>query len=105
MISEQVKNDIQEIIDNFDWVKVVETMSALNWKWAGQASVPNIHQLQVTAESLLASAALAVIKNTKKKASVVIGTGGFEAQAQKFKDSDKIYLSLKFIVSDWSNYE
>lgn len=106
MYNVQVEDDIQEILSEFDWIKVHETMRALWWYWAFTAKeIPQIVDLQLKARSLLNESVEAVLRSPKKKYTAITSTGGFEAKAQKFKDTDKIYLELKFVVTTWGNYE
>lgn len=105
MYNVQVEDDIQEILDEFDWVRVIKTMKALEWRWVGVDGFPCLYDLQVKARGLLSEAAKAVLRSPKKKYRYMVGTGGFEVVAQKFKDTDKIYLELKFVVTTWGNYE
>ena len=102
--NQQVEEDIQTIMDKFDWKKVQRTMKALKWEWACYGA-PTIVQMQERIRYLLNDAAMYALKSPKKKFEYMTGTGGFEVHARRYKDSDKIYLELKFVVTEWSNYE
>ena len=57
---------IENIIENFNWEKVHNTMLALDWKWATYNSgteVPSIGALVVTAQNLLHDACFYALKN------------------------------------------
>lgn len=99
---------IDEIMQEFNFERVEETMRKLDWQWHGKG-VPSIAQIKATSKMLLDYSKRGVedIVNIKgkKKASYLTGTGGLEVQAEVYKDTDKVYYSLKFIVSQWSNYE
>lgn len=104
--NEQVEKDIQEIMDEFNWELVHSTMSYLDWKWHW-TGVPNVDEIKKLARSLLEDsidAVNAALTSGKKKYKMRTGTGGFEATAQKFKYSDKIYLELKFVLTERGNY-
>ena len=104
MYNEQFQQDIQIIMNEFAWERVQTVMTALNWEWVGYG-IPPLPQLKRTARYLLNEVAEDVLRSTKKKYIAITSTGGFEAKAQKFKDTDKIYLELKFVVTEWGNYE
>ena len=81
MQNKEVKKQIYELLDSFDFELVYKTMKFLNWKWFNYDSVdevPSIANLVLTAEGLLNEA----YDNCKKSDSeiVVIGTGGFKAE-------------------------
>lgn len=101
--NEQIEKDIQEIMDEFDWEKVHKTMLYLDWKWFGKG-VPSVELLKNRARSLLEYSIDAILTSGKKKYKMCTSTGGFEATARKYKDEDKIYMELKFVLVNWENY-
>jgi hypothetical protein len=64
-------NDIEEIMDEFDFEIVHRTMKALDWKWAGFDGTPTIGDLRRMARELLND----LIKNKYE----VTGSGGLFA--------------------------
>jgi hypothetical protein len=96
---------IEDIMDEFDFDKVYETMDALDWKWRGET--PSIEDLRETAEYLLRGAAksrLGDFKDTHHDVAIINGTGGFEAKAFCDEDKTKITgLDLAFIVTSWDS--
>lgn len=64
-------NDIEEIMDEFDFEIVHRTMRALDWKWAGSDGTPTIGDLRRMARELLKD----LIKNKYE----VTGSGGLYA--------------------------
>ena len=78
---------IDKVLDEFDFESVQKTMHALDWKYWDSEGPVSIGELRRTARYLLKEAMLC--KHT-------IGTGGFEAQR------DENMLSLKFVVSEWT---
>ena len=96
---------INDIMDEFEFDKVYETMGALDWKWRGET--PSIEDLRETAESLLRGAAesrLGRYKEEHHHVAIINATGGFEAKAFCNKDKTKITgLQLDFIVTSWDS--
>ena len=96
---------IEDIMDEFDFDKVYETMDALDWKWRGET--PSIEDLRETAEYLLRGAAksrLGDFKDTHHDVAIINGTGGFEAKAFCDENKTKITgLQLDFIVTSWDS--
>lgn len=88
---------IDVIINNFDFVKVHDVMTHLDWSWFDTYGVPSIEQMKVCARKLLeyCSSALDTLEEYN------ISTGGFFVHgytANGFKE-----LSLKFIVTEYSS--
>ncbi len=44
---------IENIMQNFKWLRVAKTMKALNWKWAGAKTCPSVDEMMAHARSLL----------------------------------------------------
>jgi len=64
-------NEIDEILDEFDFEKVHKVMVALGWEWYDTDGVPSIAELRKKARHLLKE-----LVNSKHQS---IGTGGFTA--------------------------
>lgn len=99
---------IDEIMEEFDFGRVLTTMEALDWKWAsakGGRGIPDMDELRATAERLLrdvAKARLHQYRDEYWEMPIICGTGGFEAKAWCDEDISKITgLDLAFIVSHW----
>jgi len=102
-----VNKYIDDILDNFNFAKVLKTMETLDWKWRGEA--PSLDDLREQAERLLRGAIEARLgdyKSSHWELGVINGTGGFQATA--FCDEAKTRitgLDLKFVVSEWDEGE
>ena len=83
------EEQIEEIMDYFDFGRVAKTMEVLNWRWASSDGVPNEGELRRTARQLLRAVA-------KEGPDSHTGTGGFYARNDKWN-----CLSLDFVVSGW----
>jgi hypothetical protein len=93
-----IKEQIQEIINEFDFEKVNKTMIALDWIWAGSKthnSIPSIYELKQEAKRLLKDAAEGMLKHDTDY--YFVSTGGFCAT------SSELGLKLEFIVSEWDS--
>lgn len=83
---------IGNIMDNFDFDKVHEVMSLLNWEWAAtENGVPTKSELRSEARRLLKMAI-----NDKTR----VSTGGFEVDYINEGDG---FVELKFVVSQWDS--
>ncbi len=103
-----VNKYIDDIMDNFNFHKVYQTMDALDWRWAtvnGGTSTPDIDDLRASAKRLLQGAAesrLGAFKDAHWELGIINGTGGFQATAFCDRTKTKITgLDLKFVVSEW----
>lgn len=88
------KKKIKHILENFDFIKVHDTMALLNWTWTTTGDkVPTVKDLKKTAKNLL--------KNAKdcypKQPYVYAAIGGFEA------DRYDGVLTLRFVITDWDS--
>lgn len=87
-------NQIQGILNSYDFYKVEKVMKALNWKWASHVSVPTVPQMKRMAEDLLKQAS----KNSNKEG-YIVSSGGFQATA--ISEADYHSLKLDFIVESF----
>lgn len=92
MTEEQI---IDDILDEFDFSKVQAVMAALNWTWHDSNGVPTLGQLRKKARYLM--------KYCIGHSTFTTETGGFHVHKETY--SEKPYYSLKFVVTDWDNYE
>ncbi len=90
-IMEEEKNKIEQVLERFDFERVLEFMTATNWAWhdgEGPNGVPTLAQLRECAEELLSN----LVFNLSG-AIARIETGGFVAE--KLSDGA---LCLQFVV-------
>lgn len=95
------QQDIENILDEFDFYRVQKAMDALDWVWASSGGVPDIGELRRCARRLFEYA----MKADTAEPDYMTGTGGFEVSRSLYPGDAKRYYSLKFVVSDWNNYE
>lgn len=102
-----VDNQIDKILEEFDFEKVLVVMRALDWKWYEQdgetCRIPNIPKLVTSARRSLVSAHTELVKQSESS-SMQVSSGGFYATATR-EDDGEIILDLKFVVEDmnWSS--
>ncbi len=97
-------DDVDNILDCFDFEKVKKVMDYLNWEWAGCDGVPEIYELRKRARELLRIVVVGVQKK-ESEGQYFTATGGFYAQANVYPNDPKIYLRLSFNLTDWDNLE
>lgn len=95
---------IDSIIENFNWEKVHNTMTLLNWTWATtENEVPSTGALFRCAMNLLHGAYDGALV---EKSNYINATGGFRATA--FVDDETkevIELRLAFELTSWEAYD
>jgi len=87
---------IDEIMDNFNFNKVEQTMKALNWQWSSIDGVPEEHELRKLARRLLKDISTKNVSQSDFR--YTLATGGFKAI--KYYDGG---LELEFVVTSWSS--
>ena len=92
-----MRKEVKEIIEEFDFGKVQDVMTYLDWKWWD--AVPTMGKLMVRAAEIL-DEAYSECESNKKDYS--ISTGGFCGEALYMEDSIK--LSLKFVLTEWNTF-
>ena len=83
---------ISEIMNQFDFDRVLSVMRYLNWNWG--MSVPTMDEIKEMAFKLLTEA--------YAKDSYSVSSGGFCATSFVNSDTGRIELSLEFILSSWT---
>ena len=92
-------DEIEEILDNFDFEKVKKVMDALEWKyWDSEGDTVSIYELRRMARNLLKD-----VYNAANSDHWFGGSGGFEVERWMYPGETKKYLYLKFVVAEWNN--
>lgn len=104
MVPDNVANDIEDILDEFDFDVVKKTMDFLDWTWFdADEGVPRIGELRKKARRLLSEVAVKVLLSAEIVTDHHIATGGFRAAAYKY--DDKVQFRLSFELAEWDNFE
>nr|QMP83470.1 MAG: hypothetical protein [Caudoviricetes sp.] len=100
-------NDIEDILDCFDFERVKKVMDFLDWQWY-DVGVPEIWDLRKKARNLLNNVWDNVVKKANEtpdeEVKYFIATGGFYAEAIKYPECKKIFFILRFQIADWDNW-
>ena len=93
------QEDIDYILDNFDFEKVKKVMDALEWKyWDSEEDTVSIYELRRMARSLMKD-----VYNASDSYHCFLGSGGFEVERWMYPGDTKKYFRLKFVVTEWNN--
>lgn len=91
--------EIEDILDNFDFEKVKKVMDALDWNyWDSVDSHITIAELRKTARRLLKKAYEAPASDQW-----FVSSGGFEVVRLMYPGDTKNYFYLKFVVAEGDN--
>jgi hypothetical protein len=92
---------VDKILDEFDFEKVKKTMDALEWVYYDSPNKTiSIAELRRMARMLLDD-----VYDKPSSPEYTIGCGGFEAFRYMSAGDPTKYLSLKFVVTEWSEDE
>ena len=92
---EAIQNQIDEIMDWFEFSKVAKTMKLLQWGWGLPPVVPEESKIRQEARRLLS-----MVSQDK-----VVSCGGFVARLDegKYKDGKWVRVRLAFEVDSWGD--
>lgn len=82
---------IEEVIENFDFVKVHKVMESLNWTWVNKNKIPSIKKMKKHVRELY--------EDCKKNKLDCCSSGGFEVSIWK-EDGEEI-INVKFILEEF----
>jgi hypothetical protein len=107
-IIDVVNNQLDKLVERFDYSTVHTYMTNVGWHWASEGGTPTIHQMQSTNLYYLhmvydQAHKKSIDKPNKKKVTARTTTGGFEYECTIFRDTPKPYFTMKFIIADWSS--
>lgn len=94
-------HEIDTLIDNLDFKRIRKAMKALEWCYYDSDEYPTVERLKDVARRLLMEAYSTVREGEQKKCT--LGSGGFQAKAERHKKSGKIYLSIMFVLDEENN--
>lgn len=105
------RDDVEELLDEFDFDKVHQVMQYLNWTWVSErhggevgeseVAVPSRAAIRKHARSSLLEAAKRAYGGDEYHSSIC---GGFMVRAEWDKEKEKMYLRLSFELESMDNY-
>jgi len=102
-IFEQENKMIEEIIDNFDFVKCELAMNALGWTWGFDQSTPSIERLKDSARKRLRGAIELAKQNKCSKSTFFSSSGGLKGNAWINRYGHIEALRLEFVLTEWES--
>lgn len=94
---------IQEVLDNFDFIKCWLTMRHLNWTWGLQSQIPSIDDLKESATARMKEAIKIAKGGESAKSTYFVSSGGLKASAWRNKFYHIEGLQLEFVLTDWQS--
>lgn len=88
----EIQDQINEIMDCFNFGKVARVMEQLNWTWASVERVPEEWEIRVEARRLIEG----VLKESG--VNTFLASGGLMARMQDG------FLSLSFVLEEWDTF-
>lgn len=90
---------IEDLLDEFDFDKVKKVMDCLEWTYFDSPDKQvNIGELHRIARRLLENA-----YNANPSPEYYTASGGFDVARYMYSGDTQKYLTLKFVVAEWSN--
>ena len=93
------QEDIDYILDNFDFERVKKAMDALEWCYHdAETGKVSVYELRKMARYILRS-----LIPYADRDYYLCGCGGFEATVNNYEDCDKPIFKLRFVIEEWEN--
>jgi len=96
---------IMDCLNEFDFDKVSDVMTFLNWEWSideHNYRVPTVQELRANARKYLKLVIQGALESEGKE--YITGTGGFRYEC-KIYENGFVWLRMSFEVTDWDNAE
>jgi hypothetical protein len=103
MITPEQQNQIDYIMENFDFRKVHEYMTSVGWKWwnskTDKMELPEEYELKQRARHYLNQTFIEKLQRN--------GSGGFNVIRFTGTDDEGDWerVSLMFVIEDWDNFD
>lgn len=99
MITTEDRENIDEVLDQFNFDKINKVMNFLEWKWVTEYGfmVPGVYELRKQARSLLENVTKKLGEGDEE---FFIGTGGFNAHGRRYAGDPRKYLTLTFYIDE-----
>ena len=99
--SDKEQDMISEILENFDFEKVRQTMEFLDWRWGLDSRVVSVDMLRRAAIVRMEDAMQMAKKGLRINMTYFSSSGGLKACAWRNRFGHIEAISLEFILSDW----
>lgn len=100
--SDKILNDIDYILDHFDFERVHKVMTFLDWKWHDYDEI-SIGDLRQYARKLIKENLSQLIRYGHTK--YTLECRGFVVESYNDDEDYGIRFSLRFSLSSWDNFE
>ena len=103
---EQHNKMMDDILENFNFMKCKMVMSFLGWTWGmPPGTTPDIDRMKDTARYLMEGAIKGCLesKSCRPGETYHSATGGFKAEAIKSKYNHLEFLRLEFVLTEWDS--
>ena len=91
---------IMDCLNEFDFDKVSDVMTFLNWTWGEE--IPTVQELRANARKYLKLVIQGALESKEKE--YITATGGFRYECKIYEDGF-VWLRMAFEVTDWDNCE
>ena len=96
-----MRDIIDEVMDGFDFEKVHQMMTAVNWRWHGEEFTPSVSELRAVARRQLRDAHTGCLKHCS---GYTVASGGFTAKVDYDDADDNFYVYLSWGIDNSNVY-
>jgi len=97
--------DIEQIIDYFDFEKCHKVMELLEWEWWNTNGVPSIGQMRHYARRIIRDCVRGMLELPTVTKEYNMECGGFHVNTYQEYPGQRIYITLRFSLTSWSNID
>lgn len=90
---------VEDLLDEFDFGKVKKVMDFLEWKYHDSVD----KEVSIGEIRRMARYLLEIAYKADPSPEYMTGCGGFEVTRYMYPGDHTKYISLKFVVTEWSN--
>ena len=91
-----MNKNVEEIIRNFDFLRVKKVMDCLDWKWYFKDTPPSIGEIMIAAQNQLEEA-------IERK--ITLSSGGFKSTYYPKDECGDECVELEFIIESWDTFK
>lgn len=97
--------EMDYVLEHFDFEKCHKVMELLDWKWWHTGGVPIVDEMREFARGLIKDAINGMSQQQTVTKEYTLKCGGFSVTVDQEYPGQKVYISLRFILTSFDNHD